>query len=166
MSFNTKIRVFSSVMLIAMIMISCDKKADPEPEDPEFELPDNLPVSEAILELVNQHRLSENLNELELSTEAEESAILHSSNMANGLVDFGHDGSDERFDALGEATGATGFGENVAFGQKDAEDVMEAWLNSSGHRANIEGDFTHLGVGVVEDENGSPYYTQIFLKIE
>ena len=41
---------------------------------------------------------------------------------------------------------------------------MTAWLNSPGHRKNIEGDFTHIGIGVVKNDAGVYYFTQIFLK--
>ena len=53
-------------------------------------------------------------------------------------------------------------GENIAYGQRSADEVMEAWMNSSGHRANILGkDFAYIGVGVVY-ENGTYYWTQFF----
>lgn len=52
-------------------------------------------------------------------------------------------------------------GENIAYGQKTPEEVMKAWMNSSGHRANIlSKNFTHIGVGYVKD--GS-YWTQQFI---
>jgi len=59
---------------------------------------------------------------------------------------------------------ASGFAENVAAGQPTAQSVMTAWLNSSGHKANIEGNYTHIGIGVAKDQNGSKYYTQIFYR--
>ena len=53
-------------------------------------------------------------------------------------------------------------GENIAKGQTSAEQVMEAWMNSSGHRANImNAQYTHIGVGYVKDGN---YWTQMFIK--
>lgn len=53
-------------------------------------------------------------------------------------------------------------GENIAQGQRSATQVMDAWMNSSGHRANImDAKFTHIGVGYVEDGN---YWTQMFIK--
>ncbi|WP_245911251.1 SafA/ExsA family spore coat assembly protein [Paraliobacillus ryukyuensis] len=52
-------------------------------------------------------------------------------------------------------------GENIARGQQTPQDVVRAWMNSSGHRKNILGDFTHIGVGYVE--NGK-YWTQMFIK--
>ena len=52
-------------------------------------------------------------------------------------------------------------GENIAKGQRSAQEVMNAWMNSSGHRANIlNKDFTHIGVGYVESGN---YWTQMFI---
>jgi uncharacterized protein YkwD len=44
-----------------------------------------------------------------------------------------------------------GIGENIAAGQQDNASVMSAWMKSSGHRANILGNFEHLGVGRADD---------------
>ncbi|MCM3155566.1 CAP domain-containing protein [Priestia megaterium] len=52
-------------------------------------------------------------------------------------------------------------GENIAYGQRTPEEVMKAWMNSSGHRANIlSPNFTQIGVGYVKDGN---YWTQQFI---
>ena len=52
-------------------------------------------------------------------------------------------------------------GENIARGYKTPSAVVNGWMNSSGHRANIlNGSFTHIGVGYVE--SGS-YWTQMFI---
>ncbi|MDN4492669.1 CAP domain-containing protein [Ureibacillus aquaedulcis] len=54
-------------------------------------------------------------------------------------------------------------GENIAQGQRTPEEVVQAWMNSEGHRANIlNGSFTHIGVGYVEDGN---YWTQQFIQM-
>lgn len=53
-------------------------------------------------------------------------------------------------------------GENIARGQADAAAVMQAWMNSPGHRANILNcDFKTLGVGV-HLGSGGPWWTQDF----
>jgi uncharacterized protein YkwD len=53
-------------------------------------------------------------------------------------------------------------GENIARGQADAAAVMEAWMNSPGHKANILNcDFKTLGVGV-HIASGGPWWTQDF----
>lgn len=53
-------------------------------------------------------------------------------------------------------------GENIAMGQRTPQEVMTAWMNSPGHRANIlKADFKEIGVGLARD--GSMYWTQMFM---
>ena len=54
-------------------------------------------------------------------------------------------------------------GENIAVGYLRPADVMAAWMNSSGHKANILGNFNRLGVGVYE-RNGRLYWVQLFIR--
>jgi len=57
-----------------------------------------------------------------------------------------------------------GCGENIAMGQTSPEQVMNSWMNSEGHRANIlKAEFTKLGVGCVKGANGAYYWTQLFV---
>ncbi|MBS4217390.1 sporulation protein [Bacillus sp. FJAT-49711] len=52
-------------------------------------------------------------------------------------------------------------GENIAMGQQSPEEVVKAWMNSEGHRANIlNSGYTHIGVGHVANGN---YWTQQFI---
>ena len=52
-------------------------------------------------------------------------------------------------------------GENIAKGQKTPQAVVNAWMNSSGHRENIlKASYTHIGVGYVSNGN---YWTQMFI---
>ena len=52
-------------------------------------------------------------------------------------------------------------GENIAKGQRTAAEVVDAWMNSEGHRANIlSKNFTHIGVGYVDGN----YWTQMFIQ--
>lgn len=52
-------------------------------------------------------------------------------------------------------------GENIARGQQTPQEVVSGWMNSQGHRENIlNGNFTHIGVGFVEQGN---YWTQMFI---
>lgn len=55
------------------------------------------------------------------------------------------------------------YGENVAMGQRSGREVVAAWMNSAGHRANILNPrYTELGVGYATDEAGRPYYAEVF----
>ena len=54
-------------------------------------------------------------------------------------------------------------GENIAMGQVTAEEVVQAWMNSKGHRENIlNPDYTKIGVGCADNVQG-PYWAQIFV---
>ncbi|MCL1631130.1 CAP domain-containing protein [Sporolactobacillus sp. CPB3-1] len=55
-------------------------------------------------------------------------------------------------------------GENIAAGQKTPEEVVQGWMNSPGHRANIlNASFTTIGVGYVEGGSYGSYWTQEFI---
>ncbi|MEU0409225.1 CAP domain-containing protein [Streptomyces griseorubiginosus] len=63
------------------------------------------------------------------------------------------------------AAGSTrrSIGENIACGQRSAAEVVEGWMNSPGHRANIlKPDFTHIGVGFAGGGPAGTYWTQLF----
>jgi len=56
-------------------------------------------------------------------------------------------------------------GENIAMGQQSPSQVMNAWMNSPGHRNNIMSpSFTQIGVGLAKDKYGRMYWTQMFIK--
>ncbi|BBF41832.1 transporter [Lachnospiraceae bacterium KM106-2] len=55
------------------------------------------------------------------------------------------------------------WGENIAYGQRNVTEVMNSWMNSSGHRANIlSSKFSKVGIGCYEN-NGTLYWTQVFM---
>ena len=55
-------------------------------------------------------------------------------------------------------------GENIAMGQRTPAEVVEAWMNSKGHRENIlNSKFTDLGVGIAKKSDGTLYWTQMFI---
>jgi len=57
-----------------------------------------------------------------------------------------------------------GAGENIAYGQKTPSEVVDAWMNSEGHRANIlSANFTEIGVGCYISPSGTIYWTQMFI---
>jgi uncharacterized protein YkwD len=60
-------------------------------------------------------------------------------------------------------SGWTAAGENVAAGFSVGQ-VTRAWWGSPGHRANLLGDYTHIGIGYAVSDDGTPYYTQNFAR--
>lgn len=117
-----------------------------------------------ILKLVNQHRAKLGLNALQMNDAATAEATKHSADMAKGRMAFGHDGFDDRMKNLNQKLGnLRATGENVAYGKIDAAEVMDMWLNSPGHKKNIEGNFSEMGIGIAKSKSGYLYFTQIFL---
>ncbi|MFE1318362.1 CAP domain-containing protein [Kitasatospora phosalacinea] len=117
-----------------------------------------------MLELVNSERAKAGCGPLAANAKLATAALRHSEDMAARNF-FDHTNPDgagpqQRIDAVGYAW--SGWGENIARGQKDAVAVMDSWMNSSGHRANILNcKFTELGVGV-HLGGGGPWWTQDF----
>ncbi|WP_136482186.1 CAP domain-containing protein [Cognatitamlana onchidii] len=120
-------------------------------------------IETEILQLVNNHRSSIGKSKLEINNLAAVLAKEHTLYMIN-KGDISHDNFDERGDRLISEEQAIKVGENVAFKYRTAKEVMEAWLNSPGHKANIEANFTHIGISAIKDNSGFFYYTQVFFR--
>ncbi|MDB5210314.1 MAG: hypothetical protein JWQ30_1141 [Sediminibacterium sp.] len=124
-------------------------------------------MEESILRYINDYRRSRGLNNLQMNDAASTQAYQHSKNMATGKTAFGHDGFDQRVQNIKRTMGSgflSGWAENVAYGQLSAQAVVKGWLNSSGHKRNIEGKYNLTGIGTYKSRNGDIYFTQIFLQ--
>lgn len=150
-------------ILVCLALLVCIVSCSKDDSSNDIEKQEVLSIAEEILQLVNVHRVSIGKEPLEMNALATDLAEEHTLYM---IVqnDISHDDFDERSNRLFAEENASRTGENVAYGQRSAQAVMEAWLNSSGHRKNIEGDFTHIGIGVIKNDAGVYYFTQIFLK--
>ncbi|EKX62600.1 CAP domain-containing protein [Streptomyces ipomoeae] len=117
----------------------------------------------AVLLLVNEERAKAGCNPVAADSGLAKLAEAFSEDMAaRGFFDHTNPDGEDPWDRAA-ALGITGLGgENIARGQATAEAVMEAWMNSPGHRANILNcDFKTLGVGVHLGDGG-PWWTQDF----
>ncbi|NML52680.1 CAP domain-containing protein [Streptomyces sp. R302] len=136
---------------------------DPAPGGGAQNDPGNASAADQVLSLVNAERAKAGCGPLTANATLARAAQGHSDDMAARDF-FDHtnpDGADpgDRVTAAGYPWST--YGENIAMGQRTPEQVMEAWMNSPGHRANILNcDFKELGVGIHDD--GGPYWTQVF----
>lgn len=75
----------------------------------------------------------------------------------------GTDGSDTRVRIGRTGLDVRNWAENIACGQRTPTQVVTAWMNSSGHRANILNPaLTHIGISVSRDSDGRMYWVQVF----
>jgi uncharacterized protein YkwD len=123
-------------------------------------------MEKEVFRLINQYRNKKKLPNLAYDGRIASAAAKHSRDMASHRVGFGHSGFDNRMDKLlKNIKGANAAAENVAYGAKTAERVVDMWINSSGHRKNIVGKYTLTGVGIARGKNGTLYFTQIFINV-
>lgn len=116
-----------------------------------------------VLELTNQERAKAGVPALKLDVELSKVAREKSRDMqSKGYFDHNSPTYGSPFDMMKQfGISYTTAGENIAMGQQSPEEVVQAWMNSEGHRKNImNANFTHLGVGHVADGN---YWTQMFI---
>lgn len=116
-----------------------------------------------VLRLVNEERAKVGCSAVSANSALQDLAEAFSASMAARDF-FDHTDPDGRspWDRADEAGITDLGGENIARGQADAASVMEAWMNSPGHKANILNcDFKTLGVGV-HFGSGGPWWTQDF----
>jgi uncharacterized protein YkwD len=124
------------------------------------------PWAGSMLDSLNANRAGAGLAPLSLCTSLIRAAQGHSDDQAitDTMTHSGSDGSGigQRADAAGYV-GWTALGENVAMGYSTVDDVMAAWMASSGHRANILSP-SYRDVGVAESfaADGTPFWTQDF----
>lgn len=120
-------------------------------------------IEKDIINAVNDYRKENGLKELGTLDDITLQAIDHNSYMIQNKK-VSHDNFDKRYIALVNEIGAKAVSENIGFGYRTADAVVNAWLNSEGHKTNIKGDFTHFGISVEQDEDGKNYFTHIFVK--
>ncbi len=158
-------RNFYPALFLSVLLFGCYgcNTVDNESENNEIAL--------QVHTLINQHRIDQGYDSLLWNDVIAGQCYGHSRDMADGIVPFGHDGFSERIDYIAQELeiSIAAAGENVAYnmGMGDpAQAAVTAWLNSPGHRANIEGDYQLTGVGVAcpDDDSITFYFTQIFVK--
>jgi uncharacterized protein YkwD len=128
----------------------------------------NADLAMQVVTLVNQHRATIGLGPVSVSQTLTDAATWKAAQLAAdvpayGQAAFAHEDFDPATGGLGrtppvrmQACGwGSAFGENIAFGQRSSADVMRDWLNSPGHRANIErAGWVAIGVGAVPGAGG------------
>ncbi|MFF0007055.1 CAP domain-containing protein [Streptomyces tibetensis] len=116
-----------------------------------------------VLSLVNEERAKVGCSPVAANSALTDLAQSYSEDMAaRGFFDHTDPDGRTPWDRAEKAGISNLGGENIARGQANAAAVMDAWMNSPGHRANILNcDFKTLGVGV-ELGSGGPWWTQNF----
>ncbi|HEX9979022.1 MAG TPA: CAP domain-containing protein [Flavobacterium sp.] len=164
-----KAKLLRSFLPIALIftLVSCTSDNAEDLSSSDNQLVQEYDYNETELQLarlINDYRESKGLQKLEVINHISYKSEEHNEYMiANNVVN--HDYFQQRSQNIIHVLGAVKVNENVAYNYITPEAALHAWLNSPGHKANIEGDFSSFGISVkVNPENGKKYYTNIFMK--
>lgn len=152
------------VLLLALVpFAAAQDKTDPKKD--EFKL---SAEEKAVIELTNAERkkADKGLEPLKMNPQLMEAARAHAANMAK--QDKLEHVLDEKEPA--DRAKAAGYkyayvGENIAWNQKTPAQVLDGWMKSEGHRENIlRAEYAEIGVAVVRNKKGQPYWVQVFGK--
>ena len=133
----------------------------------------NDAFEQEVLKLTNEFRQQQGLTALVIDQNLEKAADLHTQNMAK--LDFfshtGKDGKNSSTRAKEAGYESTVVGENIAAGYRTPKDVVDGWIASPGHRANmLNPAYNEIGLGhyFLQNDTGSVnynnYWTQVFGK--
>ncbi|MEB1809289.1 MAG: CAP domain-containing protein [Bacillaceae bacterium] len=140
-----------------------EEPADDTPAQPEQRAEGISEIEQQVIDLTNAERRRAGLSDLQADTSLSNVARAKSNDMQENNY-FSHTSPTygSPFDMIRDfGVDYNAAAENIAQGQQSAEQVVQAWMNSEGHRANImNGNFTHIGVG--HNGNGN-YWTQMFI---
>ena len=124
-------------------------------------------MEQEIIRLVNQERANRGISQLNENWEVSRVARIKSQDMIDNNY-FSHNSPiyGSPFKMLTDfGIRYTQAAENIASGQQTAQQVMNSWMNSSGHRANIlNSNFNQIGVGIARRNSGPYYFTQLFIR--
>ena len=125
-------------------------------------------LASQVVTLINQYRVSIGLSQLATSSPLTASSEWKSLHMAN----YGYFAHDDPAPPVSRSAyqraidcgyGGSWWGENIAWGYTTAQSVVNGWLASAGHKANIENpSYSSTGVGVASNGSGQLFWTQSF----
>lgn len=148
-------------VLFVLLAGSCSTESIENTDIPSSE--NAILVEEALLDIVNDHRMNLGYSSLLFSKVAYDYANTHTDYMiAKGSLS--HDNFSARASNISSEVNAEYVAENVAKDYPDAAAALENWLQSPNHRKTIEGEFTHTAVSVKKDASGKLYFTQLFYR--
>lgn len=118
--------------------------------------------AQQVINLVNEERAKAGLSTVQPSDTVAGAANIRAQEIVSSFSHTRPDGTSFGTALRQAGINYRGAGENIAYGQRTPEEVMDAWMNSSGHRANIlNSNYTNIGIGYYE-ANGVKYWVQLF----
>ena len=150
-----------------------EQKPEQKPESKPEESPEQTPEEEGaihpyiqqVVNLVNAERAKEGLAPLTINTKVQAAAQVRAKECEQSFSHTRPNGTSFATALKEQNVSYRSAGENIAWGQRSPREVVSAWMNSSGHRANImNANFTTIGVGYYQNAKGTNYWCQLFTR--
>lgn len=149
------------ILILTLFILSCNK------EEENIILPTHtyqFSTNELeLLDRINHHRDSMGLNILQNNQHISYLCQEHNIYMIESGI-FNHDYFQSRADNLKITLDAERVGENIAYNYQTPKSTLNAWINSTDHRQNIEGNYTNFGLSITRGTNQRNYITLILIK--
>ena len=164
-----KKKVISAVMACVLVCVIAfgvhaigNENSSQEAASVSYDSSELAEFAEQVAVLVNKERTANGLQPVKVSPKLSNAANVRASELKENFSHTRPDGT-SCFTAMDEeGIKYSSAAENIAYGQKSPESVMNAWMNSSGHRANIlNKNMQYIGVGMFY-QNGIYYWAQFF----
>ncbi len=159
------LRLFMPLALV-FTLVSCSNDSS-EDLVADAQLITNYNSSEDEIELarlINQYRVSVGKSQFEIVNHMSYKSQEHNTYMIQNNV-VNHDYFSARANNIIQVLGAVTVGENIAYNYSTPNSALNAWLNSPGHKENLDNNYTHFGISItVNPSNGRKYYTNIFMR--
>ena len=139
-------------------------ESDDDPPPPDEDLSEMEQLAAVAVRLTNVEREKAGCGAVKVNAKLTNAAVGHSEDMAKNDY-FDHTSQDGRspWDRARNAGYDNAIGENIAAGYTSAAAVIEGWMNSEGHRANLLNcDARAIGLGVASHNGGQLYWTKMF----
>jgi uncharacterized protein YkwD len=158
-----------ALIVLAATMAACSAPSSPDRETEGTSgslVPD---AAKPLVEITNAERKAAGLTTLRVSTRLTHAAQRHAEQMA-AAGRLAHTLPEGRYPRMQDRLAGVEYrwqaaAENIAAGQPGAAAVVETWMQSAAHRANIlNATFTEIGTGTTRDATGRRYYVQVLAR--
>ena len=162
---KTKLSSLVLSIVLAVSMTSCSSSDSSSDTSGKLVTTYNYSTDELDLATrINDYRVDNGMSPLTIVNHISYKSLEHNDYMINNNV-VNHDFFDARANNILHVVGGVKVGENIAYNFSTPNSALHAWLNSPGHKANLDGDYTHFGISItINPETGKKYYTNMFLK--
>lgn len=164
-------RLATARVLLTIVVLGCSPSAivasAPPSTPPEPAAP--ATVADEIVAHTNRARADASLPPLTRHAQLMRAAQIHAEQMA-ASEQMSHVLPDARYPSLTDRLAAVAYewraiAENIAVGSRSAEAVVDGWMRSAGHRANmLDTRYSEMGAGYAASGSGRPYYVQVFAR--